>query len=260
MPTAAIQDIITAAESNGVRVGVYAMLPGGETVAHREDESFIVASTIKIAIMVRLYQMVDAGEIKLTDMYALREEDICPGSGVMQGLHIGTELTLGDICYLMMSISDNTATNVLIDVVGMEQVNASIRDLGLNSMILARKMRGGPAIEGEGENLGTPAEFAKLIESILDGRAASAESCMAMLDTLKTQANERRIGRYVPAGWEWGSKTGSHTTTVNDVGFVMTNDGPLIISVFIQHAEDVVAGEIIISDISRELIQGVTAN
>lgn len=250
-----VQTIISSTEESGARVGLCAILPDGNRIEHRDDEQFITASTIKIAIMIELYRRVDAGSSKLSDVYTLRSEDICIGSGVMQGFRIGTELTLGDVCYLMMSISDNTATNVLIDHVGMDAVNATMRDLGLKQSILARKMRGGPAIEGEGENLGTPAEFALLITSILDGKAASAESCMAMLDTLKTQANSRRIGRYVPAGMEWGSKTGSHTTTVNDVGFVMTNDGPLVIAVFVEGIGDVVEGELFISDVTRAVLQ-----
>lgn len=255
MNNPAIESIISSAEAQGVRVGVCAVLPDGTQVNHREHEQFITASTIKIAIMIELFRRIDAGVDSLDDIYTLREEDICPGSGVMIGLHPGLEFTIRDVCYLMMSISDNSATNVLIDRVGMDAVNTTMRDLGLQSSILARKMRGGPALEGEGENLGTPAEFAKLITSILDGSAASAESCMAMLDVLKTQANSRRIGRYVPAGMEWGSKTGSHTTTVNDVGFVMTKDGPLVASVYVEHAEDVVAGEILISEIVREVLR-----
>lgn len=249
-----IETLISSAEAKGARVGLCAITPEGGRIHHRENDQFITASTIKIAIMIELYRQVDAGTLRLDNIYVLRKSDICPGSGVMQGFRIGTELALSDICYLMMSISDNTATNVLIDVVGMDQVNATLRELGLEHAVLARKMRGGPAVEGEGENLGTPAEFAALINTILGGQAASAESCMAMLETLKTQANSRRIGRFVPAGMEWGSKTGSHTTTVNDVGFVMTKDGPLVISVFVEGIGDVVEGELLISEIAREVL------
>lgn len=254
MTTPAIESIISDAESGSVRVGLCAILPNGDRIEHRETEQFITASTIKIAIMIELYRRVDAGTSRLDDIYVLREQDICPGSGVMIGLHHGVELTLNDVCYLMMSISDNTATNVLIDIVGKDNVNATMRELGLKEAILARKMRGGPAVAGEGENLGSPAEFTMLINAILDGKAASAESCMAMLEMLKTQANSRRIGRYVPEGTEWGSKTGSHVTTVNDVGFVMTKDGPLVVAVFVEKAGDVVAGELLISKIVREVL------
>ncbi len=250
----AIDTIISAAESEGARVGLCAILPDGTRIGHREDEIFVAASTIKIAIMIQLYRMVDAGESDLGQIHEMQESDISAGSGVMQGLHPGVSLTLKDICYLMMSISDNTATNILIEHCGRENINATMRELGLKDSYLARPMRGAPAPEGERENVATPAEFALIIETILNGTAASAESCMAMLEVLKTQANSRRIGRYVPKDMEWGSKTGSHVTTVNDVGFIMTKDGPLIVSVYGELFADVVTGEIFISEITRELL------
>jgi beta-lactamase class A len=173
----------------------------------------------------------------------------------LQELHAGIELTLRDVCYLMISISDNPATNILIDHVGMGAVNAIMRELGLEKSVLGRPMRGRPANPDEQENLATPAEFAHLIEAILNGNAASAESCMVMLEMLKLQSNDKRIGRFVPEGTEWGSKTGSYTTVVNDVGFVMTQDGPLIVSVFTEDVADVVTGEAIISEITRAVMK-----
>ena len=250
----AIDTIISAAESEGARVGLRAILPDGTRIGHRENEIFVAASTIKIAIMIQLYRMVDAGETTLDQTHVMQESDISPGSGIMQGLHPGVELTLNDVNYLMMSISDNTATNILIEHCGRENINATMRELGLKDSYLARPMRGGPAPEGERENVATPAEFAHIIGTILNGKAASAEICMAMLEVLKTQANSRRIGRYVPKDMEWGSKTGSHVTTVNDVGFIMTKDGPLIISVYGELLPDVVSGEILIAEITREVL------
>jgi beta-lactamase class A len=136
----------------------------------------------------------------------------------------------------------------------MDAVNATMRELGLKESILGRPMRGRPANPDEQENLATPSEFAHLIGTILDGTAASAESCMGMLEMLKLQSNDKRIGRFVPEGMVWGSKTGSYTTVVNDVGFVMTKDGPLIVSVFAEDVADVVTGEVIISAITRALL------
>lgn len=253
MTNSAIESIVSAAEDQGARVGLCAILPDGSRITHRADEVFKSASTIKIAIMIQLFRRIDAGELSLNDPYVLKNEDKVPGSGVLQELHAGIELTLRDVLYLMMSISDNPATNILIDHVGMDAVNAMMRELGLEKSLLGRPMRGRPANADEQENLATPAEFALLMNAILDGTAASAESCMAMLEMLKLQSNSRRIGRFVPEGMEWGSKTGSYDTVVNDVGFVMTKDGPLVVSVFSENVADVVTGEILISEIVREL-------
>ena len=259
MPTTTIPGIdaiIAAAEAKGARVGVYAVGPNDLRYAHREHEIFKSASCIKIAIMIELFRRIDAGELSLKQPYVLKQEDKVPGSGVLQELHAGIELTLRDVCYLMMSISDNPATNILIDHVGMDAVNATMRELGLENSVLGRPMRGRPANADEQENLATPAEFASMVNSILDGTAASAESCMAMMEMMQLQSNDKRIGRFVPEGTLWGSKTGSYTTVVNDCGYVQTADGPLTVAVFSEDVADVVTGEILISEIVRELLKG----
>ncbi|MCO5219327.1 MAG: class A beta-lactamase-related serine hydrolase [Thermomicrobiales bacterium] len=249
-----LDSIIAYAESAGARVGYFAALPDGSACSHRADEVFRSASTIKIAIMIELFRQIDDGQVSLADTYVLQESDKVPGSGVLQEMHAGLELTLKDVCYLMISISDNTATNILIDRVGMANVNTTMRSLGMTQSVLGRLMKGRLALEGEQENYATPGEFARMVAAILDGTAATAESCMAMMNMLRLQSNERRIGRFVPEGTDWGSKTGSYSTVVNDVGFVQTADGPLVVAVFTEEVPDMVAGEIIISEITRELL------
>ena len=253
----AAQTTIAAAETAGARIGLCALMPDGSRITHREDEIFKSASCIKIAIMIELFRRIDSGELSLDQTYVLKEADKVPGSGVLQQLHAGIELTLRDVCHLMISISDNPATNILIDHLGMEAINATMRSLGLEKSVLGRPMRGRPANADEQENLATPAEFAILVNSILEGTAASAEGCLAMMEMLRLQSNARRIGRFVPEGTEGGSKTGSYTTVVNDVGFVMTQDGPLVVAIFTENVPDLVAGEIIISEIVRDLLAAV---
>lgn len=254
MNPSTVESVIANAEAAGARVGLSAILPDGTRIGHREHEIFKSASCIKIAIMIELFRRIDAGDMSLADTYVLKQEDKVPGSGVLQELHAGIELTIRDVCYLMMSISDNPATNILIDYVGMDAVNATMRELGMKQSVLGRPMRGRPANDNEQENLATPAEFARLVNSILEGQAASAESCMAMIEMMKLQSNDKRIGRFVPEGTEWGSKTGSYTTVVNDCGFIMTPDGPLVIAVFTEDVPDLVSGEIAIAEIARGLL------
>lgn len=246
---------IQGAERAGIEIGVAIAGPGGSAFSHRGDDTFRSASTIKIAIMVELFRRIDDGEMSLEDLHELRAADKAPGSGVLQNLHDGISLTLGDVVYLMMSISDNPATNILIDRLGIEAINATMRDLGLERSILGRRMMGRPGLETEQENLATPLEFAQLMSSILNGTAASAASCERMIGLLELQQNARRIGRFVPEGTRWGSKTGSYDTVANDVGFVMLEDGPLVVAVFTAGLPDMVAGEIVISEIARSAMQ-----
>ena len=195
-----METVITEAERAGCDVGIAVIGPHGMRFEHRGEDLFHSASCIKIAIMIELFRMVDRGETSLEDVCILRAEDKVPGSGVLQYLHDGIELTFGDIAYLMMAISDNPATNILIDHVGMDNVNTMMRDLGMEQSLLGRRMLGRMALEGEQENVATPNEFALMLRAILNRTAATASSCDKMIVFLEKQQNDRRIGRYVPDG------------------------------------------------------------
>jgi beta-lactamase class A len=252
-----VEAAIRSVEATGTRVGVAAIAPGGARFGHKAGERFAAASTIKICIMIELFRQIDAGQHALDDRRAMQDADRANGSGVMAHLHAGMEFTLNDLCYLMMSISDNTATNMLIDVVGMERVNATMRALGMAQSVLGRKMgfyKLGPAHE----NYAVPEEFADAIGAIIGERAASAGSCAAMLGMLEKQQNDRRIARHLPRGDEaprWGTKTGSMTGVTNDVGFVMTGKGPLIVSVYTAEQADRNLAEAQIGDIARAALE-----
>lgn len=252
---ASIRSLIAAAEGSGARVGLYARRPDGEFFGYRDDEVFPSASTIKIGIMIELFRRIDAGEFDLDQRHQLRATDQAAGSGVLQHLDRGLNPTLRDLCYLMMSISDNLATNIIIGLLGLDRVNATLGSLGLTVSVLGRPMQGRPAMEGEQENLTTPAEIGRLVQSILDGSAASIESCAGMRSMLEKQQNNRRIGRYLPTDMVWGSKTGSYATLVHDVGYVQSRSGPVVIAALAEKVPDMVAGEVLVSELVRELLR-----
>ncbi len=239
-------------ESMGV-VGVGVIAPSGERWSHNGGRRFGAASTVKIPLMIEVFRGIDRGERSLDDRLRLSDDDIAAGSGVLLHLHRGIEVTIADLLYLMISISDNSATNVLIRQVGMEAVNRTMTELGMTDSVLAREMKGRPALPEEGENWATPDDYAVVVKSILDGRAASAASCAAMLDLLAKQQNARRIARYLPESDDvrWGSKTGSVKGVTNDVGFVQTPVGMLVIAVFCEGFPDQHLGEQAIGDIAR---------
>src|SRR5215203_4811939 len=247
---APLQQYIAEAEIGPIRLGVAVQAPDGELFSHQGDERFVSASTIKIPIMVEIYRQVDRGSLALDDQFMLTKEDICPGSGVLLQLHHGLELTLRDIVYLMMSISDNTATNMLIDLAGMDNVNEAIASLVMPNSALGRKMRGVPAQDGAPENWATANDFRSCIDAILTGTAASRESCDGMIEMLTLQQNTRRIGRHFPEGTlPWGSKTGTVGTVSHDVGFVRGPQGDMVVAVFtdgfpVLHDAEPVMGEI----------------
>jgi len=244
---------IAKAEAAGCTLGVAAIAPGGDRFAHNGDRRFVAASTVKIAIMLELFRRIDAGQDSLDGIHVLKPEDRATGGGVVKELHPGLAFTVADLCYLMMAISDNTTTNILIERVGMAAVNAAMRSLGMERSCLGRIMRGRPVAAAEQENWSIPAEFADLVAAILAGRAASAQSCADMVAMFERQTNDRRIARHLPRGENrprWGSKTGSLTGVVNDVGFIITPKGPLVLAVYCEIA-DPNDGEAVIGAVAR---------
>jgi beta-lactamase class A len=252
-----LRRVIDRAEAGGGAVGVTAIPPRGAAFTHRGARRFRAASTVKIPIMIELYRQVDRGERALADLYWLRSEDRAPGSGVLLHLHDGAELTLEDLIYLMISVSDNTATNMLIDVAGMENVGVTMRSLGMADSTLGRKMKGRPAQGDEQENWATPDDYAAVIGALLEGRAASAGACERMLAMLEKQQCTRRLSRYLPEdeSIRWGSKTGSIAGVTNDVGFVASDRGTVIVSVFCEDLADQHVGEQVIGDVARAVLR-----
>lgn len=247
---------VAAAEAGGAVLGVCAIRPGGARFSHNGARPFRAASTVKIFVMIELFRQIEAGTLSLADRRAVRAADRAQGSGVILHLHDGIELTLADLLYLMMAISDNTATNLLIDAVGMDRVNATMRSLGAAGSRLGRKMMG-VASGPESENWATPEDYAAAIAALFDGRAASRASCDAMIAVLEQQQNNRRIARFLPKkdGPRWGSKTGSIEGVVNDVGFIMTAEGPVIVSCFCEGVE-ALDGERMIGEVARGAWEG----
>jgi beta-lactamase class A len=255
--TTKLQKTINDAESLGATVGVSIQDTNGWTFAHNGDEKFRSASTVKIPIMVEIFRQIDAGQRTLDDRYTVTKEDHSAGSGVLHEMHAGLEVTLGDLLYLMMSISDNTATNILIDMAGMDRVNALMQELGMSGSSLGRKMQGKRAEGSQAENWATANDYTSLVTKLLAGEVASPQSCEKMVSILRLQQNSRRVGRFVPEadGVEWGSKTGSIVGVANDVGFVRSAKGSVVVSVFIHDMADMVSGEQLIGEIARHAME-----
>src|SRR5215475_5885123 len=151
-------------------------LTSGETFFIHGDEIMPQASSIKIAVLANLYLQAQQGKLKLTDEYVVRKEDLVDGSDIMLGLTPGvTRLTLRDLATMMVAVSDNSATNVLIGRVGMENVNAMLDSLGLHATRLRRQMMDLKAASEGRENVSTPREMTTLLETIYTGKLLNKE-------------------------------------------------------------------------------------
>jgi beta-lactamase class A len=148
-------------------------LKTGATIEIRPDHPFPLASSIKLAVLYELYRQAEAGRIDLEEVTRPPLPRVA-GGGVLQVLGERVSLTWRDLAVLMMGWSDNEATNVLVDKVGMEAVNRRLDDLELEGTRLRRKMMDVDAARSGRENVGTPAEMRRLVEAVYAGRGLSA--------------------------------------------------------------------------------------
>jgi beta-lactamase class A len=206
-------DSLAAAHRGVVGYAVH-NLDTGERISRRGDEKFPTASLIKVAVLVTLYDLIDKGLMSPDDRLTLTKVDKVPGSGTLQFMHDGIELTVRDAAWLMSTISDNTATNLLLDKVGIRRVWEKMDSLGLRQtrihakVFRARFTSVAPdSSEKYGLGVTTPNEMARLFALMADGRAVSARADSTMLDILAHNEDYHMLQRHV-SGVRAPSKTG----------------------------------------------------
>jgi beta-lactamase class A len=277
------------AEAHHGKVALYAtQLNTGKTVALDADTVVQTASVIKLTILFEAMEQVRSGKLHWDDKITLQPGDGVSGSGLLLLLDTPQTLTLKDILTLMVVMSDNTATNLAIDKVGLDAVNARIAWMGLKDTHLYKKI-GKPATEpmpadqpkyGLGKT--TPAEMAEVMERIglcaLDGpgrlkvgaSAIPAESdkaiCGAALKMLRNQFYRETIPRYLEkldateSGSATASKTGSLNAVRADVAIVAGKSGPMVLSIFTYENQDTGwtvdnEGEVTIAKLAKAIVE-----
>ncbi len=213
-------------------------LTSGDTFFIRGDEIMPQASSIKIAVLADLYLQAQQGKFKLTAKYVVRQEDLVSGSDIMLGLTPGvTRLTLRDLATMMVAVSDNSATNVLIGLVGMENVNAMLDNLGLHATRLRRQMMDLKAA-GEGrENVSTPREMMTLLETIYRGKLLNKEMTADFIKVLSTH-KESSLLQGLPDDVVAASKPGELEAVRNDSGIIFVKNRPYILCVMTTYLKD----------------------
>jgi beta-lactamase class A len=175
----------------------------GERLELRGDETFPTASLIKVPVLVTLYDLVEKGDISLDDKITVLKIDKVPGSGQLQFLHDGIEITVRDAAWLMSTLSDNTATNLLIDKVAVRRVWTKMEALGLpHSKVHSKTFMRMTSVAMDssakyGLGVTTPNEMTRLFGMLADGRAVSQKADSAMLDILAHNTDGESLQRLV---------------------------------------------------------------
>jgi beta-lactamase class A len=254
------QQLAALAAAHHGHVAAYAKhLSTGRVVAIDADQPLQTASVIKLVILFEAMEQVRAGKADWDDKITLANGDAVSGSGVLTFFDAPLTLTLKDVLTLMIIMSDNTATNLAIDRLGLDAVNARITWMGLKDTYLYRKVMKPPSgpMPADQPKFGlgktTAREMATVLERIgrcqlgppNDGQqAADTAICQVALTMLRNQFYRNTIPRYLDT-LDWGktgpgiaSKTGSLNAVRNDVAIVVGKNGPMVISIFTFENED----------------------
>jgi beta-lactamase class A len=227
-------------------------LTSGERFERQADQPFPTASTIKLAILYELVRQVDEGKLALDQPRPIGATQKVAGSGVLFQLSAPL-LPLRDHAILMMTISDNTATNVVIDAVGREAVTARMKALGLTATALRRHMMDADAARRGDENVASPADLVRLLQAFERGEGLSVTARSTAFDIM-TRPLTSALRSAVPAGIRVASKPGGLDGVAVDAGLIYLPGRPFAIAVMTTFLADTAAGQRAITDITRAAV------
>lgn len=223
------------------------------SVALRPDDVFPAASLAKIPIALELLRRADLGQFDLAERFNTSGEPRVGGGGVLDYLDPATLLTLNDLCLLMIGVSDNTAANFLLDLVGMGEVNETLSRLNLTHTRLARRFMDFAARAAHRENVTTAADMASLL-SLLRGNALPGAA--RLRDLLAAQQLDEDLKALLPEAARLAHKTGSLDGIFHDAGILTGPTGGCVFCVLTADQADVPAARTAIAGILRALWDG----
>lgn len=261
-------------------VSLYAKnLDSGASVGIHESDKVRTASTIKLPTLVALFDTVARGEAKWTEPLTVTAAEKVTGSGIIGSeISDGVQLPLRDVANLMIVLSDNTATNMIIQRIGADTVNAYLDKIGIHTTRLMRKVRGDggqlnaaegwsaagklPENQKYGLGVSTPRDMAAIMERLENGELVNPEACRDILAILKrsqdTTGIRRRLGD-LPIANKWGALDALRS----DVGIVYSKGGRIAMAITVDGIPQPDwgpdnPGSILISDLAKLLVEGLT--
>jgi beta-lactamase class A len=210
-------------------------LKTGEEVFYNEDEVVPSASTIKVSIMGEVLRQVKEGRLSLQNRITVDEKVKVPYS-ILTLLETGNSYSLKDVITLMIIQSDNTATNILIDLVGMESINKFAKEIGLNNTVLQRKMMDFNARKKGRDNYTTAKDMLRIFELMYKGELVDKNYSDLMLGICKNQLDNTMMKLYIPDETVIAHKTGELDFLDHDCGIVYHEKGDYIFSMLTWNA------------------------
>ena len=217
-------------EKLGGDTGVYVKnLVTGETFMRGEDVPVVAASVIKIPVMIEAFRAAHDGELALSEIHALADDERLPSCGTLKAMHAGIEMTLEDLVKLMIIVSDNAATNIMIRRVGMENVNKTLRELGCQKSTLNRLLFDAEASRRGVKNYITAREMGEVLEKLWRGEVVSEAASKAMMDILLDQRLNGKLPFFIDSmGIDIAHKPGEDDGISHDVGVIFTKESLVV--------------------------------
>jgi beta-lactamase class A len=241
-------------------------LATGESLSIRGHEKYPSASLIKVPILVALLAEVESGRMDLAERSTMIARDRVGGSGILKHMESGTDPTLADLAWLMITLSDNTATNLLLDKLDIATVGAKMEALGLpESKVHSKSFRRQTSIAPDssalyGLGVTTPDEMVALFAMLHDGRAVSPTQDSIALRMLRGNQDGNMIVRWLPSDIRVAHKSGSVDQARNDCGIMYTPAAPIALCVMTRENEDRTyavdnSAHLLIARIAREVFR-----
>lgn len=202
----------------------YKNLVNGEEFCYGEEKRLEAASVIKIPVIVEVLRQIENKTINPETRLVVEDEDKVPSCGALFYMDSGLEVTLRDLYTLMIIHSDNTATNILIDLVGMDGINKTLENLGFREIILSRKMFDSERVALGIENYISSREIGQILEMGYRGELISEGVSREIIRVLKLQRLNSKLPYLLPKGTEVAHKTGEDSGITHDVGIIYAKE------------------------------------
>jgi len=233
-------------------------LATGETFEHNAELVFPTASSIKLTVLLELMRQDQEGKLSLDEKHIVRRSETVAGDPILYMLRDGTvTMTLADVATFMVVLSDNSATNILVERVGMANVNARVASLGLNQTRLRRKMMDLEAARQGNENVSTPRELSGLLEKVRAGEALDPAHTRKYLAFLRLP-KDSLFNKALPSGTVIEDKPGALEGVRCDAGIIEIPGHPFVITVMTTYLADENQGERAVELVARKAYEHFT--
>ncbi len=233
---------------------IFCDLATGKKIEINPDEVYESASLVKLPIMVEIYNAIDRGKLKSDSKIELKDSYKVGGSGILKNKPAGSQWRIKQLTELMITQSDNTATDMLIDLVGMKAVEKTAKELGMTKTTLQRKIFAFEEIDRGRDNYTTPGDMLQLLKEIYGGEKLKREHCDEMLQMLKKQKRNSMLPLGLPKDAVCAHKTGSLLGILHDVGIVYPPKGnPYIIILMAKNVTNENHGKSVFADVSKKI-------